>query len=227
MALRLYELTGEDPERRFSPYCWRSRMALAHKGLDAACIPWRFTEGEALAFSGQDKVPVLRDGETVVADSWAIALYLEQAYPDRPSLFGGDPAATRFINAWADATLNAHLVRLIVSDIPRWLGEGQRAYFRASREARFGQPLEQVTAGREQRLPEFRASLQPLRLLLRDAPFLGGEAPRYGDYAVFGGFQWARSVSELALLEPDDPVAAWRERMLDLFGGLARRSPAA
>ena len=31
---KLYELAGADENRRFSPYCWRARMALAHKGLE-------------------------------------------------------------------------------------------------------------------------------------------------------------------------------------------------
>ena len=66
MARELYELVGSDPQRRFSPYCWRARMALAHKGLDATPVPWRFTETERLAFANHDKVPVLVDGETAV-----------------------------------------------------------------------------------------------------------------------------------------------------------------
>lgn len=226
MARILYELAGADPARRFSPYCWRSRLALAHKGLDAEYQPWRFTETQAIAFSGQDKVPVLVDGDRVVSDSWAIATYLDEAYPDRPALFPGDPAASRFIAAWADTTLNGQLARLIVSDIPVWLDPAQRSYFRASREARFGMSLEAVTEGREARLPAFRASLAPLRTLLRLQPFLGGAAPDYGDYAVFGSLQWARCVSPLPLLERDDPVHAWRGRMLALFDGLARDVPA-
>ena len=35
---------------------------------------------------------------------------------------------------------------------------------------------------------------------------------------------WARSISDFKLLEPNDTVYAWRERMLDLFGGLARHA---
>ncbi|EFH10151.1 glutathione S-transferase family protein [Pseudoroseomonas cervicalis] len=226
MARRLYELVGEDPARRFSPFCWRSRMALAHKGLEAECVPWRFTEAAALAFSGQDKVPVLVDGDRVVSDSWAIAAYLEAAYPERPALFAGrDPAAARLSAAWADAALLPLLGRLIISDILPWLGEGQRDYFRASREARFGMTLEQITADREERVGAFRAALAPMRLVLKGQPFLGGAAPDYADYAVFGNFQWARCVSAFPLLEAEDIVAAWRERMLDLFGGLARDVP--
>jgi glutathione S-transferase len=53
-------------------------------------------------------------------------------------------------------------------------------------------------------------------------PFLGGDTPDYADYIVFGGFMWARCVSPLTLLEPADPVYAWRERMLDLHGAMGR-----
>jgi hypothetical protein len=42
---------------------------------------------------------------------------------------------------------------------------------------------------------------------------------------MFGGFQWARVVSPFKLLTEDDPVHAWRERLLDAFDGMARKSP--
>lgn len=224
MARQLYELVGADPARRFSPFCWRARMALAHKGLEAECVPWRLTETARLAFAACEKVPVLVDGDAVVADSWAIAEHLEATYPDQPALFSGGSPKYRFIAAWTDAVVSANLVRLIVSDVPPLLGE-ERAYFRASRETRFGMALEAVTADREARLPAFRGGLQPLRMVLAAQPFLGGAAPDYADYIVFGSFQWARCVSPLALLEVGDPVHGWRERVLDLFGGLARDVP--
>src|ERR1700724_2625584 len=90
MALKLFELVGTDVARPFSPFCWRTRMALAHKGLSAQTIPWCFTDKDAIAPHNSEKVPVLIDGETSVADSWTIANYLEDSYPDRPSLFGGE-----------------------------------------------------------------------------------------------------------------------------------------
>ena len=226
MARQLYELAGEDPARRFSPFCWRARMALAHKGLDAEVVPWRFTEGQRLTFADTDKVPVLVDGETVVHDSTAIAAYLDDAYPHAPALFHGDAAARRFVVAWTNSALHPALIRLIVSDIPAVLDAKARQYFITSREQRFGMSLAEVTAGREARLPEFRALLAPLRLVLAEQPFLGGVEPDYADYAVFGAFQWARCTSPLRLLEPSDAVHDWRERMLDLFGGLARDVPA-
>ena len=226
MPRQLYELVGEDPARRFSPYCWRIRMALAHKGLEADVVPWRFTEGSRLAFAGTDKVPVLVDGEQTIHDSTPIAEYLDAAYPHAPSLFRADPAPRRFAMAWANAVLNPALVRLIVSDIPALLDPTARAYFIADRERRFGMTLAQVTAKRDEALPSFRALLTPLRLVVAAQNFLGGAEPDYADYAVFGSFQWARCISPFRLLEADDPVHAWRGRMLDMFGGLARNVPA-
>jgi len=89
MLLRLYDLAGADADRCFSPYCWRIRMALAHMGLPVETIPWRFTEKDAIARSSQTRVPVLVDGERWIADSWQIANYLEDTYPERATLFGG------------------------------------------------------------------------------------------------------------------------------------------
>jgi glutathione S-transferase len=227
MALKLFELVGTDEARPFSPFCWRTRMALAHKGLGAESIPWCFTEKQAIAPHHSEKVPVLIDGETSVADSWAIANYLEDHYPERPSLFGGEGgrAVGRMINWWGDVTVVGGLFPLIVADIPSHLKPVDAAYFRSSREARFGKPLEQVVAARDTSVEGFRRALDPLRLTLRTQPYLGGEAPNYADYIVFGAFQWARVVSPFKLLAENDPVYAWREKLLDAFDGMARKSP--
>jgi glutathione S-transferase len=226
MAITMHDLAGADPALRFSPYCWRTRMALVHKGLAVETIPWRFTEKDVLAFSGQGRVPVIRDGDRVVLDSWAIAEYLEDAYPDRPSLFGGATgrAHARFVNAWADGVMMGGIARLIVRDLLDVVAPRDQAYFRESREARFGMTLEQVQAGREAGVEAFRASLLPVRLVLGRQAWLGGATPSYADHIVFGSLQWPRCASRFELLEASDPVAEWRERMLDLFDGLGRKA---
>jgi len=228
MGLCLYDLAASDPERRFSPYCWRTKLALMHKDLAFDTIPWRFTDKDAIASSGQGRVPVLIDGDRVVFDSWTIATYLEDAYADRPSLFGGEGgrAAARFVNGWADSVLVGGIVRLVVNDIFAHLDEKDRDYFRESREKRFGMKLEDISADRDKRVGGFRDSLDPMRILLRAQPYLGGDAPNYADYVVFGPFQWARCISDFRLLAPDDIIVAWRDRLLDAFGGFARRAPA-
>jgi glutathione S-transferase len=225
MGLQLYDLAGAEPERRFSPYCWRTKLALMHKGLPFDTIPWRFTDKDAIAFSGQGRVPVLIDGDQVVSDSWTIASYLEDAYADRPSLFRGDGgrAVTRFVNAWADGVLVGGILRLIVTDILAHLDEKDRAYFRETREKRLGAVLEAVSADRETNVLAFRKTLDPIRTVFAAQPYLGGEIPTYADYAVFGCFQWARCISSFPLLLKDDAVWSWRDRLLSAFGGFAAR----
>ena len=226
MVLQLYDLAGAEAARRFSPYCWRIKMALMHKGLPFDTIPWRFNEKNVIAFSGQGRVPVLRDGDRVVYDSWTIATYLEEAYPDRPSLFRGDGgrAVTRFVNAWADGVLVGGILRLIIMDIFAHLDEKDRAYFRQTREQRFGAALEMISADRETNVLAFRKTLEPIRTLLAAQPYLGGEMPAYADYILFGCFQWARCISSFPLLLKDDAVWAWRDRLLSAFDGFASKA---
>ena len=228
MAITMYDLCGAEAERRFSPFCWRIKMALAHKGLAVETLPWRFTEKDKLPQPNAGRVPVIVDGDRIVHDSTTIADYLEERYPDRPSLFGGDVGRglARFVQHWTETVVHIGAIRLVLLDIYRHLGPEDQAYFREDREKRFNTTLEAVVNDREARLPAFRASLDPLRRTVERQDFVSGKAPAYADYVVFGAFQWARAVSDFELFAPDDPVRAWRGRMLDLFGGLARRSPA-
>ncbi len=225
----MYDLAGADPRLRFSPYCWRIRMALAHKGLEAETIPWRFNEKQAIAFSGQERVPVLVDGEKVVADSWQIALYLDVAYPDRPALFGSADArgTALFVKRWCESQLHPALVRIIVADIVKILHPDDVAYFRESREKALGARLEDYVADRDSHREALHGVLLPLRLTVKDLDFLGGAQPSYADFIVFGALQWARCASPQNLLPADDPVTAWFDRLAGLYDGLGARAPRA
>jgi glutathione S-transferase len=226
MTIKLFELAGADAKRRFSPYCWPIHMALAHKGLDAEIIPWRFIEKDRIALSGQGKVPVLVHDDKWLFESWDIANYLEQTFPDRPTLFGGAQgvALTKFYCNLA-SVIASQVIRLVLVDIYDHLTETDKVYFRETREQRFGMTLEQVVADREANLQPFRDGLLPLRMTLKTQPFFGGDQPLYADYALFGVFQWARSISPFQLLAEDDPIAHWRKRLLEAFDGLAQSAP--
>jgi glutathione S-transferase len=223
MAIKLYDLAAAEDDRRFSPYCWRVKMALLHKGLGFETIPWRFTEKEVIAPYQSSTVPVLVDGSNSVYDSWAIALYLDEVYPQRPALFSGTDARTLtdFFAQWTVKALHPVLMRIIVLDLFARIHDKDKAYFRESREKRYGMPLEQFGADPKGALVQFRGALDPVRPVLVQNPFLCGNGPGFADYVLFGTFQWARCVSPTRLLEPDDPVYAWRERLLRLFDGYA------
>ncbi|MBL4824971.1 MAG: glutathione S-transferase family protein [SAR324 cluster bacterium] len=218
--IKLYDLAGADENRRFSPYCWRIRMSLAHKGLEVDCVPWRFTEKEKIAFSGQERVPVLVDGDKTVSDSWNIAKYLETQYPDSPSL-KLENGEVLFLKFWTETVLHPGLIKLLLLDVHNSLTEKDKIYFRESREKLFGKTLEEVVNGREERLPNLQKLLTPLSLTLKQQEFLAGESPGFSDYIVFGAFQWARCISDFSLLQADDSIYEWREKMLGLHDGLA------
>ncbi len=224
----MYDLVGLE-DRRFSPYCWRARMALAHKGLEYEARPTSFQQIKAIGDGGHGRVPVIEDGGRFVADSWEIAEYLDESYPDRPSLFGGanGRGLARFIDNWTTA-LMGEMIQMTLADIHENLLPEDRGYFRESREKRFGKTLEEVVEGREAHRETLAAMLAPLRRTLGRQPFIGGERPHYADadYLVFGAFQWPRVVSPFTLLGEDDSVHTWFERCLDLHGGIGRAEPA-
>ncbi|MGQ4646569.1 glutathione S-transferase N-terminal domain-containing protein [Lyngbya aestuarii] len=226
MTIKMYDLAGAQENRRFSPYCWRIKMALAHKGLEVETIPWRFTEKEAIAFSGQGKVPVIVDGENTVFDSWNIANYLEDKYTKSPSLFGCSQAQANalFIKHWDEKVLIPILLPLLVTDILAHIHEKDQNYVRGMFEERLGRSPEDIAKTPEEQLPKLHSSLGPLRETLRSQSFLAGKQPNFSDYIVFARLHWGRCISPIKLLETDDLVYAWRERMLDLYDGLARKS---
>lgn len=224
MSIELFELCGTDPDIRFSPHVWPTRMALAHKGLDHSGVAWRFTEKDAISFSGQGMVPVIRDGDTAVNDSWAIALYLEDTYPDNPSLFGGQGghASAALVRQWALQSVFASCAPLAILPVWSLLDDTDKAYFRETREKRFGKTLEEVCGDKDARIDAVRASVNPLRAMLGTQPFIGGDGPLYHDHMVFGPLQWLRCVTGINPFPADDPVHGWLERMLDAYGGMAR-----
>jgi glutathione S-transferase len=218
----LWELGGKN-DRRYSLFSWRTRMALAHKGLPFEARPVCMSDKAAIAFSGGKTVPVLRDGEAVVRDSWKIAEHLEARYPQKP-LFGGDigRGVTHAFNTWVDRALVRNMLEVLAPDIHERVDPADERYFRGMAERVCARTLEEARAGQEDALQRLGRSLEPMQALLKRQAYVCGELPAYGDYALFSLFQWARVMSPRELLAPEDPLSAWRERVLDLFGGFAR-----
>ena len=222
--LELWELGGRD-DCRFSTFSWRTRLALHHKGLPFAVHPVAVSDKAAVGFSGQSKVPILKHDGHVIPDSWAIALYLEKEFPERPTLFGGEvgQTLTHVFNVWADRELIPALIPFLMRDVLDCVSEADGAHLRRQIESAMKRSLEELSAGREQAVQAFRRKLQPVRKALEAKDYLGGAAPTYADYILFGLLQWARVVSPTKVLEDGDVVAAWFERVLDLHDGVGRK----
>ena len=222
--IRLYELVLANG-RSASPYVWRIRYALAHKGLPCEAVPVGFSEITTILGGRFKTVPIIEQGEFVLAESWDIAEYLDKAFPDSPPLFSSpaELAMVRLTDAWVMSEIARKMFGVYALDVHNAARPDDRAYFRRTREQWLrGATLEEFTADRASRLPALRDALTPLRAHLARHPFLGGNAPNYADYIVLGTLLWVAAVSTLPLLAHDDPLRAWIDRGFDLYDGLAR-----
>ncbi|MGB0746719.1 MAG: glutathione binding-like protein [Alphaproteobacteria bacterium] len=219
-----YHLANADGAH-FSPHAWRTTMALAHKGLEHESRGVAFTEIGTICDGERKIVPTIEDGERVLSDSWAIALHLEDSVTSGRSLFGGEKgkAHALFINNWASFGLQPLLLQIMILELFERLQDRDKAYFRESREKRFGRSLEDHAALADEARQRLPAMLAPLSMTLNSQAWLGGDVPSYADYIALGAFQWVRTSSSFDLPGfAGEKVAAWHGAMLDLHDGLAR-----
>lgn len=212
----LFELRGADPQLLFSPYCWRVRLALVHKGLDFQSRPLCFTDKAPLACSGQQQVPVLRDGETVVHDSVAIFQYLDRVYPERPLLGEGEAASrARLLERLISQALRPPLLKLLVTRVHAVITPDDQAYFRSTREKALGSSLE-AFADPEAGAAQLKQALAPLEVWLAEQPYLDGDSAGGTDYLVGSLFFWAWCLG----IQPwasDSSVGVWFQRLLEHY----------
>jgi glutathione S-transferase len=226
--ITLWELKGKD-DRRYSLFSWRTKMALRHKGLVFESKPVAMSDKAAIAFSGGKTVPVIKDGETVVRDSWKIAEYVEDRYADAPTLFGGTigRGVTQAFNTWVDRALVPAMMPVIVADVHERVDPADEHYFRQQFEGFLESTLEEARSRQPEALERLTRLLEPMQAAVKRQPFICGSAPAYADYILFSVFQWARITSPQAIFNNSEPLYGWRERMLDLYDGFARNVPTA
>lgn len=223
--IELWELGGVD-DRRYSTFSWRTRWALRHKGLEFTTRTVNQVDKPAIAFSGGTTVPIIRDGDTVVRDSWQIAEYLERSYPQRPSLFGGGqgPALSQFFNTWVDYQIVPAAFAVLSCDAIHIQNPADRPYFAGLIERLTGLAPAELKLHQPENVERLHKAVAPVRALLRRQPFICGAQAGYSDYVLGSVYQWARIVSTVRLLERDPALSAWLERMLDLHNGFARQT---
>jgi glutathione S-transferase len=187
-------------------------------------VPGGFTGIMERTGGKTERLPAIVDDGHWVLDSWLIAEYLDDKYPDRPTLIG-DPSVKvcgQFIEQWLWATAVGPWMRCYVKSYRDRSLECDHEYVTSSREKMMGGKLEDIVAGREDRLAGISAALEPLRGTLREHKWFGGENPNYVDYRLLACFLWLASVADTPALVDDDPLRDWIDRGFDLYGGLGR-----
>ena len=225
MTVKLFELTGKDPDIMFSPFCWRTRMSVLHKGLDFELVPWYFSDKSTTQEAGFETVPTINDDGVWKTDSLAIAEYLDEAYPDSPSLFGGAAGKAQYelVNAVINSQVFAAAVPVAILQVHDNVSEACQAHFRQTREQFFGKTLEDIQGEPEQAKANLASALAIFDSTLENTPYLGGETPTYADYTLFGILKWLDIISSYDPISHDTPTGKWFDRLSGLYDGYAAK----
>ncbi|MTF39494.1 glutathione S-transferase family protein [Cyanobacterium aponinum] len=185
-----------------SQFSEKVRLILDYKGLEYKKV--EVTPGigqlEVYKISGQRQVPVLKDGDTVVADSTEIALYLDRKYPEKPLIPTDGVARGKclLMEEWADESLGLkgrkaffhalnHYPSFRSSFLPENTPDILKTFVNAfpseimdvfSLGVGFGKDvLKEAEKGLKQ-------DLEALTLILHDQPYLTGDKPTLADLTV-------------------------------------------
>lgn len=227
---------------RQSAFCEKVRLILAFKRLPFSVVEVAPGLGQLQLFrlSGQRQVPVLVDGEEVIADSTAIALHLEERFPD-PPLLPAEPAARArvlLLEDWADTSLasGARLALLQAATADpelraALLPEATPAPLRSlvgalpgALMAPAGEAVRELSGAREAQ--QLLSNLEQLLQLVAATDHLEGERLSLADLAVVaqltllrfpasaGASLAGRGVPGIADNPLLEPLFSWRDRIL-------------
>jgi glutathione S-transferase len=185
-----------------SQFSEKVRFILDYKGLEYKKI--EVTPGigqlEVFKVSGQRQVPVLKDGDTYIADSTEIALYLDSKYPEKP-LIPTDGIARGLcllIEEWADESLGLkgrkafvgalnHYQNFRTSFLPKNTPDILKTFINAFP----SEVLTAISTGVGLGTDIFKTAekglkrdLEALTLILQNQPYLVGDKPTLADFTV-------------------------------------------
>ena len=187
-----------------SQYSEKVRLILDYKGLAYRKIEVTPGIGQVDLFqmSGQRKVPVLKDGNRIVADSTEIAKYLDRQYPDRP-LIPTDPkqrGLCLLIEEWADESIGLKSRKVLFGALSQ--DQNFRKSLLPNATPDILKSLVEVVPSDVLKVLGFgvgygpdavksaeadlKQDLEALCLLLSDSPYLVGDKPSLADLAVAG-----------------------------------------
>ena len=187
-----------------SHYCEKIRLILDYKGLSYRKVEVTPGIGQLDLFrmSGQRQVPVLKDGTEVIADSTAIALYLDRKYPDRP-IIPVEPqqrALCLLMEEWADESIGSNGRKAMLGAFGQdpafrsaLLPSSTPSFLKTIVESVPGEALSLLGAGAGLGADAVKAArqamqqnLESLNTLLTHSPYLITDHPTLADFAVAG-----------------------------------------
>ncbi|KAK7967272.1 uncharacterized protein PG986_001549 [Apiospora aurea] len=197
----------------FSPVVWCTRLMLNYKQIPYKTVFLEFPDIEAtleeLGLPPNETghkytVPAIQHVPTAthLMGSIPIAQFLESTYPDPPVPLTSEPGSE--IGARARAVVGPVMTKSLMPREVRILSPRSQEYFRRTREASIGRPLEDLlgegTDDEQQRWDAVDEELRGLGAFLQtrkaEGPFVLGARPSYTDFFIAGSLQCARTVDE-------------------------------
>ncbi|KXN74745.1 hypothetical protein CONCODRAFT_82691 [Conidiobolus coronatus NRRL 28638] len=225
--IKLYELVTKENGYSASPYVILAELFLKHKGLEYEKISLRPSQvGPTIREITNGKwnlVPtvVFPNGD-IVFDSPEVGKYLDEKYPENP-LDPNNAELDALIEAYANTNLAGF--RMAINDLYELFEGEDKAYFKESREQRYGIKFSQIPGDRDVNLNNFYKGTQPIDKVLANSKFLDGESPKIHDYAIAARIQCFRTASpktykEVIVNNPNENFRRWvgdMDKVLDGF----------
>ncbi|KAG2234725.1 hypothetical protein BDF21DRAFT_392650 [Thamnidium elegans] len=225
--IRFYDLEINQPGLIWSPNTCKTRFALNIKNIPYETKWVNFgnlhTIIPSITKSGKRAtVPIIEDlyhNNKTVQDSWDIAIYLEEAYPNTPSLFHGNIGLHKFFYDYVNSNILPFLFKLVVTRIADNCGPPKVAkWFRANREKHFGQTLESFSGQVNDNIDYLKKALAPVRKVLKQYTFITGDKVGFADVTLVSYFTMVHAIDperfELVLnIFNDDIFRNWWNRM--------------
>ncbi|NJN75757.1 MAG: glutathione S-transferase family protein [Synechococcaceae cyanobacterium RL_1_2] len=183
-----------------SQFSEKVRFILDYKGLEYKKV--EVTPGvgqiEVFQLSGQRQVPIIKDGDTIVADSTEIALYLDRKYPDKP-IIPSDPllkGQCLIMEEWADESIGLKGRTAFLGAVNKYqnfrtsiLPKNIPPFFKSLVGAFPGEIFEAVGKGLgldavKDARRSLEQNLEAICLILQEKPYLITDTPTLADFAV-------------------------------------------
>lgn len=216
MTIHFYDLVGKNSHVRFSPHCWKVRLSLLAKKLNFVGVDVSYTQKELIEFSGQTLLPVLKNGENIISDSWEIIHHLEAHYPEIPLFTVGEAKAKSFHN-WCNTELVPHIRPMVLLKIHNALLPEDQRYFRSTREKSLGMSLEIYCADEQQHIQGLLKTLKTVNTTLENQRFLGGDSINFDDISLMGMLMWIANIRSISFLNEVPALYEWFTQMNQEF----------
>ncbi|XP_006456491.1 hypothetical protein AGABI2DRAFT_195590 [Agaricus bisporus var. bisporus H97] len=205
--ITFYDIAVKDPIKTASPNTWKTRFVLNYKKLPYKTVYLEFSDIEnefkklgipPSGAAGQPWPPYTcpsiidhSNNNTPMTESYAIAEYLDKAYPDTPKVF---PPGTEALQAafYARFSQVMYLLHPLISPkVPECLNSPAKEHFIRSRSELLGMPLADFEPKGEERVEAWKkvqAAFDTFHGWLKQSsgPYFMGETVTFADFVVGG-----------------------------------------